>query len=265
MTWRKRLNLPKEHGAWAMLYVPFVLGALVAGRWTVAVWCLLLCVSALFISRESLLLWWRARKRGRTSAEAAQMLWLYGGSAALSGLPLVLWWRFDWLVPFGLLGLGLLLFNGAQGAQLEERSLRNELLAIAGLTMTAPAAYAVAAARWDNTALWLWALSIGYFASSVFFIKHTVASVHAKAHDMRERIRWSCLTYHLFLLVGLAALALSGSLSLFVLIAFLPALARAFWSIFSPPRQLNLKRAGILEIGYSLLFLAFVAYGFWLQ
>ena len=58
------LRLPKEHGAWAMLYVPFVLGVAVAGKIPLSVLLLLLSLSALFISRVSMLVWWRARKRG---------------------------------------------------------------------------------------------------------------------------------------------------------------------------------------------------------
>lgn len=259
MTLRKRLNLPKEHGAWAMLYVPFVLGVLVAGHWPGAVWLLLLCVSALFASRESLLTWWRARRRGREAAAAGQMLLLYAALAALSGLPLLVW--FPWLLPLGLLGVCLLLFNGAQGAQLEERSLRNELLAIAGLTMTAPAAYAVALGHWEPQALLLWLLCACYFASSVFYIKHYVTNAHAKVPDAKATARRQCLGYHAFLLLALLVLALSRSLSFFVLIAFAPVLARAFGQLWRPPTQFNLKRAGVLELVYALLFLVFVTLG----
>ena len=64
---RSSLRLPKEHGAWAMLYVPFVLGVTVAWQLSWAVLLLLLATSALFIARESLLVWWRAQTRGRTT------------------------------------------------------------------------------------------------------------------------------------------------------------------------------------------------------
>ncbi|MEP7274444.1 MAG: YwiC-like family protein, partial [Acidobacteriota bacterium] len=36
MKLRFGLKLPKEHGAWAMVYVPFVLGLLVAGKFNFA-------------------------------------------------------------------------------------------------------------------------------------------------------------------------------------------------------------------------------------
>ncbi len=109
MNLRSSLKLPKEHGAWAMLYVPFVLGVAVAGTVSWAVLLLLLATTALFISRESLLVWWRARKRGRQSQSAMdsqRLLLIYVSVAALTGLPLVLVYKFYWLMLFGMLGWG---------------------------------------------------------------------------------------------------------------------------------------------------------------
>lgn len=262
MSLRKSLNLPKEHGAWAMLYVPFVLGVAVAGRINLAVLLLLLATSALFISRESLLVWWRARKRGRQSQSAMdsrRLLLIYFAIAALTGLPLVLVYKFYWLLLFGFLGAVLLVINGWKATDFEDRTVESEVLAIAGMTMTAPAAYYVASGQWGTKAFWLWALSAAYFASSVFYIKLRVTGLHAKKPDDKRRARWQCVGYHGFLLVSLLALAITRSLPLFLLIAFFPVLARTAWSLIKPSNQLNLKRIGIAEIIYSLIFLVFTA------
>src|ERR1043165_4011439 len=91
MNLRSTLRLPKEHGAWAMFYVPFVLGVLVAGTISLPVLLLLVATSALFISRESLLVWWRAQTRKRqtqASSQAGRLLFIYFAVAALSGAPL---------------------------------------------------------------------------------------------------------------------------------------------------------------------------------
>lgn len=258
----QHLRLPKEHGAWAMLYVPFVLGVAVAGSISLPVLLLLLAISALFISRESLLVWWRARKRGKEAREAGKLLAIYLLLAILCGLPLLLIWRFVWLLPLGLIGAALLVFNSQQGAQLAERSLGNELLAIGGLTLTAPAAFYVASGQWGSTAFWLWLLSALYFVSSVFYIKLRVYRLNPRKQLEQRRAWRSCAAYHSFLLVALLALVLTGNLSLFAFIAFAPVLARTLWSLFKPVTQVNLKRAGILEIIYSLIFLIFVALNF---
>jgi hypothetical protein len=262
MKLRSKLRLPKEHGAWAMLYVPFVLGIAVAGRFSWPLVPLLLATTALFVSRESLLVWQRARHRGRDANEAGKMLLVYLVLAALGGLPLLLVWRLYGLIPLGAVGLALLLINGRQATQLEDRSIGAEILAICGLTITAPASYYAARGAWDQRAVWLWLLSVFYFASSVFYIKLRIYRLNPRRQDAQRRVWQSCAIYHSFLLIALAALFASGSLPLFVLIAFAPVLARTFRSLFKPVTQVNLKRAGILEIIYSLLFLILIALGF---
>lgn len=245
-----------------MLYVPFVLGVAVAGRFSWPVFLLVLAATALFISRESLLVWQRARHRGREAREAGRMLLVYFLLAVLCGLPLFLVWRLYGLIPLGAIGLGLLLVNGRQATQREERSIGGELLAICGLTLTAPASYYAATGVWDRTALWLWWLSIVYFASSIFYIKLRIYRLNPRKQAAGRNVWQSCAVYHSFLLLALAALFMAGNLPLFILIAFAPVLARTFWSLLKPVTQVNLKRAGILEIIYSVLFLIFVTLGF---
>jgi len=219
MSLRSALKLPKEHGAWAMLYVPFVLGVAVAGRVNWPVLLLLLSATAVFISRESLLVYWRARARGRDAAEAGRTLLLYLALAAAFGSPLILAFELLWLIPLGVIGAALLLINGAQATRMEERSMMSEIMAIGGLTMTAPAAYYAASGRWEMTALWLWLLSALYMASSVFYIKLRVYRLNPrKQAEQRQALR-SCAFYHSFLIVALPALIFAGNLGLFAFIA----------------------------------------------
>src|SRR5262245_19689770 len=262
MSIRSTMKLPKEHGAWAMLYIPFALGVAVGGRYSLAALLLLISTSATFISRESLLIWRRARTRGKEAKEAARLLVIYLAMAAICGLPLIIFYRFVWLAPLGAIGMALLLINGEQGARLEERTMISEALAICGLTLTAPAAYYVASGQWTGKGLWLWLLSIFYFASSVFYIKLRVYSLNPRKQEDHRRVMWSCAIYHAFLLVALVFLLLTANLRLFVLVAFVPVLTRAFWRLIKPATRLNLVRAGILEIAYSLVFLVFVTLSF---
>src|SRR5215467_4145582 len=262
MSLRSALKLPKEHGAWAMLYAPFILGVAVAGRVNWPVLLLLLATTAVFISRESLLVYWRARARGRDAAEAGKTLLLYLALAAAFGSPLILAFELFWLVPLGLIGAALLLINGRQAARMEERSTTGEIMAIGGLTMTAPAAYYAASGRLDVTAFWLWLLSALYMASSVFYIKLRVYRLNPRRQAEQRQALRSCAFYHSFLLIALPALIFAGGLSLFVFIAFAPALVRTFWGMFKPKTKVNLVRAGILEIVYSMIFLICAALNF---
>ncbi len=245
-----------------MLYVPFVLGWLVAGKLAWSVLLLLLAVTTLFIAREALQVWWRARTRGRAAAHEARLLFVYLIIVALTGLPLLLVARLYWLLPLGGVGLLLLFINSRQATQLEARTVGSELLAIGGLTLTAPAAYYTARGVWDGTAFWLWGLSALYFASSVFYIKLRIYRLNPRKQAEQKRAWQSCALYHSFLLVALLVLWLTGNLPLFVLVAFAPVLARTLVSLFKPVTQVNLKRAGFLEIGYSIIFLVCLALSF---
>ena len=262
MSLRSALKLPKEHGAWAMLYVPFVLGVAVAGRVNWPVLLLLLSTTAVFISRESLLVYWRARARGRDAAEAGRALLIYLTLAAAFGSPLIFVYKLFWLIPLGLIGAALLLVNGKQAARMEERETTGEIMAIVGLTMTAPAAYYAASGRWEMTTSWLWLLSALYMASSVFYIKLRVYRLNPRKQAEQRRALRSCAFYHSFLIVALPALIFAGSLGLFAFIAFTPALVRTFGGMLAPKSKVNLMRAGILEIAYSIVFMICAALGF---
>jgi hypothetical protein len=259
---QKKLRLPKEHGAWAMLYVPFVLGTIVAGKVSLAWFALLLAVSALFISRESMLIWWRARSRNRDARGAGTTLLIYLAIAALAGAPLILFAKLYVLVPLAIFGGLLLVLNGKQALTLDDRTITGEVLAICGLTMTAPAAFYVAGGEWTSTAWWLWALSAVYFSSSVFYVKFRVVNLNPNKKEAQRREWQHCAFYHSFVLVALLILAFTRSLELSVLIAFAPAMGRTFWSLMKPAQPVNLTRAGVLEIGYSLIFLIFVVFSF---
>lgn len=242
-----------------MLYVPLLAGALAAGKGPWRVLLLAAAATFLFIARESLLGWWRARRWGRDAGRAPRLAFLYLGLAFGFVLPLLAVYQLWGLLPVGLLGLALLAVNAEMAARRRERTIAAEVLAIVGLTLTAPAAHYVAGATWSIEAAWLWLLSVLYFASSVFYVRLRVFSAHPRQGRGPHQLRGWCAAYHVSLLASLAALTATGRLSVFVPLAFAPVLARAFWQLFKPAGELNLKRVGWLEVVYSVFFLAFIS------
>jgi hypothetical protein len=87
-SFRSRWMLPKEQGSWGMFYIPMVLGALAAARWSVALILFLISCTAVFFSREALLAFWRvapAGARPRALADGAECIpadWTCGGRTA---------------------------------------------------------------------------------------------------------------------------------------------------------------------------------------
>lgn len=245
-----------------MLYVPFVAGAFVAAKFSLRVALLALSVTLLFIARESLLAWWRGRSRGQKLVEARRMMAVYLSLAAVFGAPLVLFYQLFWLVPLSILTLALLVINARQAVRREDRTVGGETMAILGLTLTAPSAYYTASGEWDATAFWLWAMCALYFTSSVFYVKLRVHSLNRRKPEAQRHSWRLCGLYHSFLLGALIVFAITGSSNLLALVAFAPALTRSFWQLAKPAAGLNLRRIGVMEIFYSLVFLVFITMTF---
>lgn len=245
-----------------MLYVPLGVGLLVAGRFPFRALLLVLSATFLFIGRESLTAWWRAFRRRRSPGEAKRLTLVYSSLSVLLAAPLVVFYGLYLLIPFGLLTAALLAINAEQSAMRKDRSAVGEILAIIGLTGSAAASHYVALGQLEITALLLWLLSALYFASSVFFVKMLVKGAHSREEEDRKRARRQCALYHFFLIAILAGLSLGAGIGPLILVAFLPILIRAGWYLARPVRELNLKRVGVLEIFYSLVFTAFAALTF---
>ena len=262
MSNRSKFRLPREHGAWAMLYVPFAVGALAAGSISIRLVFLFLSVTFVFIARESLLGWWRSRSRGQKDDQALKYLAIYLLLAGAFGMPLLALWQLFWFAPVAIGTLMLLAFNARQAIQREDRTTASEIIAIAGLTLTAPASHYVARGHLDLTALWLWVLCSMYFASSVFYVKLRVSTLNPRKETERRESWRLCALYHGFLLASLLLMAFGGSLSLLVLVAFAPVLIRSLFYLARPVRRINLKLIGWLEVGYSVVFLVFMTLTF---
>jgi hypothetical protein len=245
-----------------MLYVPFAIGTLAAGSISMRLMFLLLSVTFVFIARESLLVWWRSRSRGQKDNQALKYLAIYLLLGGTFGMPLIAVWRSYWLVPVSIGTLLLLAFNARQAIQREDRTTASEIIAIAGLTLTAPAAHYVALGHLDLTALWLWVLCSMYFASSVFYVKLRVSTLNPRKETERRESWRLCALYHGFLLASLLLMAFGGSVSLLVLAAFAPVLIRSLFYLARPVRRINLRLVGWLEVGYSVVFLVFMTLTF---
>jgi hypothetical protein len=256
------LKLPREHGAWGMLYVPLLLGTLVGGGFSSSVLLLTLAATFLFVSREPALAWLRARQRGKDGRAGARALALYLGLAALPGAPLLLLRGYWGLAPLAVAGLLLLALNLRGALRREERTIAGEVLAIAGLTLTAPAAYYVASGgNWNGASFALWALSMAYFTSSVLYVKHRILT-RTQHTEERDRARRHSALYHGALAAVLLSTVAARMGDWLLFLAFAPVLGRAFWHLAWPSRELRLQRIGWLEVGYSVVFLTLVTISF---
>jgi hypothetical protein len=254
---------PHEHGAWAMLYAPLLIAVLVLGRFELPILFFLLATTAIFLAHEPLAVLVKLNPKRPSSPQIfrASKWWLaiYSVVAIAATLPLILQYQRWWLVPFGVVLLAFLTAHIYLAAQREERTIGGEFLGVISLTFTAPGVYYVVTGRLDHFCLLLWALNIVYFTSSIFYVKMRV-SRFAKKKNAR-RLTWQCAGYHVLLMALLGWLMWQGEITLVAATAFLPIVVRTFAGMKEQQRKLNLKRIGIAESVYTLLFVVFLVWG----
>jgi hypothetical protein len=259
--------VPNDHGAYAMLIVPLLLGAILgalrgpAGEPNPLLVTLFFAgaLLALFLASEPLAA--LARPRASTAARRRSLLWLgiYLGLAALAGAPLlVVWhrWALGWFlaVPAGL----MLLFLVAVKAR-KQRSLGVRLPAIVGLTLSGPAAYYAVTGSLDAPAWGLWAACAVYFAGTIFNVRAWFeATRQRKSGVAQPRLpAWLVSAIVLYLAAGallVAALIGAGVLPVMAWPAFVPSVLRAGWTLWRVPIHIPIKRVGLLELAQSSLF-----------
>jgi hypothetical protein len=231
--------LPKQHGAWAMLLVPFFLGM---GLGQVSWIHIPLFIGWLFLylATYPLLMCFKKRNKKRT----LHMKWtaFYFVPVILS-LIIVLLYDFRF-VYFGLIMVPFFIINAYYAKQNDERALLNDLSAICSFGIGGVASYFGGTGSIDLMAYAVWGLSMLFFAGSTFFVK---TMIREKSNPMYRWVSWG---FHagvilLFILSGYYLLT----------IAYLPSLIRAIYFYGKP---ITMMKVGVLEIANSAFFLIVV-------
>lgn len=248
--------VPREHGAWAVLYGPFLIAVAVTLKFNLDTLVLLVTISALFLAHEPFAKLVRVSKHGvRADLQRHWQKWLaiYLLSAAI-GVAYLLAFRAMWfLVPFGAGSALLLAVHLWLTSKRQERFLPGELIGVVGLTATGPVACAVNQGGVDGTVFMIWLLNILYFASGIFYVKMRV-SRFLKKHEFVARLTHSAI-YHTLVVLVLVLLSQMGLIPAVLALAYAPMLGRAAWYMFWPEKKLNIRRIGYTEVGFTLLFI----------
>lgn len=257
---RKRLAawIPTQHGAWAMLLVPLVAGAILRVRgsgwsWHLATLAVFwLAGYACFFAAS---MWLKAHpaKRGVFVRPAV----VYAAVAALAGVATLLlggvgmaWW-----VPLYAPLLGVALWLAWRG---RERSV------LGGILTVAAAALMLLVAALENPARLLDHASeplivacvgvFGYFVGTVLYVKTMIRKRGVAAWQLAS------LTWHTVCTVGYAALVIAGLAPRWWPVFFLAATVRAWWMARAAARQpIRPARVGAIEMVFALALLVLVA------
>ena len=233
--------MPREYGAWGILLIPFATAVGVSGVFDSKVTLLLLSVLCFYVARTSFL--------------KQNMRWtvlLLAGSVACTAV-LLLEWRLWWLVALGAAATPL-------AFRKTERNIAVQLVAVAGLTLTAPAAWYTATGRMDSKALWLWILNALYFGGGVYYVKmHVAAAIRRKAYESlaeKAQVGASTLVYYGSALACLCLMAAWRAIPVAVMVAYVPVVVRAMVGMSRLSTTLRIKRLGWTEVAYSIVFAA---------
>lgn len=230
------LVLPKEHGAWAMLIVPFLVSFVVHEQNGTQL-LLFLGMFFLYLSLYPLFMMLRNAQNKITYGK-----W-FVGYGALAGLflsvPLL---QHPGLLYLGSAVLPFLAVNVYFIRSRQERTLLNDFSAIAGMALGAVACGYLATGQWTVTSWWIWFFCVVFFMGSVFFVKSLLREKHNP--------RFSQLSWGYHGAVVIISLCLGNWL---LMLAYLPSLGRA---LFCSGRDLVPLQIGKLEIVNSLWFIA---------
>lgn len=252
--------LPREHGAWAILCVPLLVGSAFARAWTWEYTLLWTCALAFFLASNAAGTMIRGeRQRGRPGATTPRSgLWtaIYGSVGTALSVPLLAR-GYSLLLPIG--ATGVLAFIGAFLVRTRfPGSIGNSLLGVAGLTLGAPAAYYVGTGRLDVTAGMLWLLNALFFGSGVLYVHMKIGAAALKKQTLTIGEKFSLgactLSYYAGMLTLIGGLAALGWISLRAIVAFLPVTLHVCIGTITLSGQVRFKRLGFLLLGQSVLF-----------
>lgn len=254
--------IPKEHGAWAVLLVPLLIGAQLGGGidWFVLFFSLSsLGVFLSYVPAQTLLRSALGRRvDGERLITSRQWTLVYLAAAVVFILPVLLV-RGRWLLlPIGALGMGCFFLNFIL-TRVQAKTILGDLAAVLGLTLTGPSAYYVVSDRLDTTALIVWLLDVLFFGSCVFYVHMRIQARAAKKTDwvFRDRVAYGGLNliYHLAMIVGLVALVFERLTPSLVLLAFVPITINALWGTMRLVSETNFKRLGFTLLTHSIAFM----------
>jgi hypothetical protein len=260
--------IPKEHGAWAVLYGSFLVGMGVAGHVTLPLALLLGGVTFLVLMNGPLTALLRAAGSQKSSApprHAFGWLAVYGAGACASLVPLLAVYRMIFLVPFGMTAALFFLLRLFLVRRGDDRSLPGELIGTVGLTLIGPTAHAVGVGEVQPAGAVLWMLLVLFFASGVFYVRMRIRVMLALRRGTpvtpNPARRW-CVLYHLLLLLLVPALAAGQVIPWPVLLAFAPALWRAAAGLRRRETALKLRRLGWSEVALTAVFILLLTVSF---
>jgi hypothetical protein len=273
------LMIPREHGAWGMVALPFIAATLVVGGWgKLTTLAAALGVFSTFLLRTPLQVLWRywaavrksanqnqaRNQRGAAAAsrpdisDARFSSLLYGSVAMISGIYL---FRRLPLMPLLLMTCGAVILTITILFLVSRNHQRHPALQIAsavGMSAAALPAYFAAHGRLDPIAFWIWLLCAVDSAASVLVVHSRLEAIVASRKTTPSPLphRRNALLAQAGLGIFLVALAALGRP--WLILPFVPTCALHCWDfkqLHSKTRtRVSMHRVGLMQLAASIAF-----------
>ncbi|RXT05790.1 YwiC-like family protein [Ammoniphilus sp. CFH 90114] len=233
--------IPKQHGAWAMLVIPFALGV-IAGEPSWLHIPLFIGWLFLYLATYSLLM----AVKGKQVNHYLRWTLIYGGLAGVSLILPIL--EIGKITYFGFAMIPFLFINALYSKRNKERALFNDLCAIAAFGIGGLTSYYVGTGKLDQTAFMVWGFSMLFFIGSTFYVKTMIRERNNAVY------RWVSWGYHLLLLAGCWLVGLP-----LLALAYAPSAVRAI-GLYG--KNVSAVKVGVLEIANSIYFMIVLLFFF---
>ena len=264
---RKHIALPQDHGSWAFIFSPLLIGFFVGGNFTTTSIYLLIAALAVFLIRQPVTVAVKAYagRRSRRDLPAARFwILVYGllallmvAGLALRGMVVILYLALPGIAIFG---WHLLLVSKRN----ERKQAGLEIVASGALALAAPAALWVSQGAYNPQGWLIWALV--WLQSAASIVHAYMRLAHRERKELPSRgeqahIGTRALLYTSFNLVVTFILGMIGWLPRFIFLPYLLQWAETLWWAFHPkinakPRQVGFRQLAVSSL-FTLLFILF--------
>jgi hypothetical protein len=231
------LFLPKQHGAWAMLIIPFWLGVAATellwqhipffGGWLF-----------LYLATYPMLLLFKGKK---LKYYTKWSIYYLVPSLLFLLLPLLYEPK---LLYFGALMIPFFIVNAYYSSKNRDRALINDISAIIAFSLAGVGSGFIVSGTIHTGLILVFICSTLFFLGSTFYVKSMIRE------RKNSHFKWISWIYHLIVVMVWLVLG-----EWYILLAFMPSFLR---SIVFYGRPLSAKQVGIYEIVNSMIFFLFV-------
>jgi hypothetical protein len=257
----RSMIVPREHGAWGMLFIPLLTGAAVAlaygGPLGPLLWFAFAALALFWLRTPVESLIGSSPLRPQNEAERQPVVFAAAGLTLISAATLTaLLWGGS---RTGLLAVGAaaaLAFTAQAALKKAGRRARMaaQMVGVIGLTATAPAAYYSVTGRLDRTALALWLANWVFAAGQIHFVQLRIHAARVISVPDKMRRGRSFLLGQAVMITAICVASAAGVFSWLVPLAFIPAIARSLRWFLRKPQPLAVRALGWWEVAHSLTF-----------